>query len=293
MENDQKYQIEFLELMNKKGSLSKLYRLALQCNVDGLKERVREKKYRKCVLAISGDNFKLHHPRIFFPHMTEKEHLEEELKAKGKMLAVKHFIDQHFEECLIFVGDELVRIGLMIQFGMSEAEGIEGGKTLLSGFRSFAKDIFALDQQEGDTRYHLVGDAQMRQWKPEQSPDFGFYLSLYEKLSQSRGDFHQEIIEPFVAAYTNRHVNNVVSDVSPLLSTLRIADLSRRYLLEELAICSLFWDRGYAVTLYPGPLFFLDLMSTCQEPGIPEHWEEVGVIQTVLKRVAREWAKAS
>lgn len=282
----------FIKLIHQQAEtnhLHALYQLETTALPKDLKKRIGESKNSlKCVVGMSADNFTLHHPTFLHLDDSAKEVFISKYLAKAKLERLKHYIDQHFSECILLFGDELIRLGLMTKLNISELKAKEKGQELFAEFYCYTRELFS---NEGPCQYHIVADSTIRKWQDKNFTEFDDYLSTFQSLYENNEAFAKNVIDPFVDNYSYRQgfIGKDTLESSELLA--RVEKYSRQYLIEELPIFTCLLDRGFDIVIYPGEFELIYRMAQCQEPKIPPVWKNAGLLRTKFKRRKSIWDK--
>jgi len=177
-------------------------------------------KYRRCYLGISINN-------AFF----KESHLPLLLK----------WIDGHFDECLIIIGDYLHRLNETILFGRVgmnavSAASLEGDKMLSilnAALSKFERGKFKIIRWQNFMEENkVVADYQKRLVEYYNSDE-----KFRHSIAQSSEVFIQKLIE---------------RGQQIAIAHEEAVSLSQQYLIEEMAVFTKIIEMGYQVQVYPG-----------------------------------------
>lgn len=176
--------------------------------------------HRKCYLGVSINN-------PFF----KGDHLGLFLK----------WISNHFDECIIVLGDHLHRINETIQYGLTRENAIQAalkkGDELLSILQA------AVDNQNNNV-------FKVYRWKDYLDNNLKIYTDKQEIYTyfNSNEQFRNEIVQTSTD-FINRLIKN---NENLYYSKEESIKLSHEYLIEEIAVFNNLIEQGYKVQVYPG-----------------------------------------
>ena len=150
------------------------------------------------------------------------------------------WISDHFDSCLIIIGDHLHRLNEYILNGISGQEAIDAGLKLgdeaLAIFseqiKKYPKGKFEIHRWQ---TYHDDNKCQQEKLKLTKSCDSNYF-------------FNKSIINS-CTEFIDRHIDR---GNNPKVTYEKAIQLSKEYLLEEMAVFSILIEQGYTVQVYPG-----------------------------------------
>lgn len=161
-----------------------------------------------------------------------------------KMLAVAEWAKPRFDKIQLCVNDTLQRFNLMFETGLDEVVArahcaSEGKQWVGRNFQGFfgARNVEVI---HWDT------------WLND--PSYKQAFAQISDLYKDNEKFKQSIDGNIVAIWERRRVADALSYT--LNRFKEFSDLSRRYLLEEIAVFSLMFERQTAIDVYPGSVIF-------------------------------------
>ena len=159
---------------------------------------------------------------------------------RGKKLRqLVTFVAAHARRSIFVIGDDLLRLNVMMRTGASESEAL--GVARLRGEQQ------AMSLQRERRRFPDADLALsfVRDWTSRSS--FLPYRLALERMSQTNSSF-AKAIEQCAYAYLVSHQDRplAVSENSAMM-------LSREFLLEEIAVFTILSHEGWSTEAYPGP----------------------------------------
>ena len=157
----------------------------------------------------------------------------------GKNLSgILAWIEQHYDECLIFIGDCLYSYTLQIFSSMDSAAVTQ---TVAGAVTTF-KDQALKYTTRSKTKFQLITLSEL-----SNRVNFSAYKHLIKQLYQENGQFRSSI-EKTAADYIRRKSKNG----QLAMSSDNASSLSGQYLLEEIAFYCLLASDGWLLEVYPG-----------------------------------------
>lgn len=155
--------------------------------------------------------------------------------------ALLQWIAEHFDACVIVVGDYLQRFNEHIFYNRQGKEAeIEALRMGDNFFEESAKVLAGLSKKQ----------FQITRWKSYlDSTEFHEAKKTLEELFVSSYEF-RESIDKTSSEFISRQVKNKKSTIVNKKTAIA---LSTQYLLEEIAVFNVLVERGWAVEVYPGP----------------------------------------
>ena len=172
----------------------------------------------------------------------------QEYHEDEKMDATADWCAPRFDRVMVCVNDTLQRFNMMFEDGLSE------------------QDAYLKSQQQGREwvdrnieKFAGVGHLEVKRWESwKKDAHFSDTLKNIKQLYESDSEFKTAIDDNIQSIWDRR------GKVSPALYTDsrrdEFNDLSRRYLLEEIAVFSLMYEQQEAIDIYPGTAIFAALV---------------------------------
>lgn len=179
---------------------------------------------------------------------------------RGESLrALLQWIADHFDECLVVVGDYLQRYNEQM-FSVREAD--TAGLEAIRAGDAFIAESYATFEKFPKSKFHLT------RWMTYlETPEFNKTKRILDELFIGNYEFRASIDRTSVE-FINRQARNKRSPVADRESAIA---LSTRYLMEEIAVFSVLVERGWQVEVYPGSeLPVLMDIAHGHFPNVPE-----------------------
>lgn len=177
-------------------------------------------EYRRCYLGISINN-------PFF----REQHL-------GLLLK---WISNHFDECIILIGDYLHRINESILYGKTGEDAIASSSIRGEIIQNMLDIAISVLPQNKFKVYR---------WKDflDNNPKWQTEKEALITYFNNDKTFHDDIIQS-----CTEFIDRLIARGEPLyLSKEEAINQSKEYLLEEMAVFSVLIEQGYSVQVYPG-----------------------------------------
>lgn len=169
------------------------------------------------------------------------------------------WINDHFDECLVVVGDYLQRYNEQM-FGARE--GDSAGLEAIRAGDAFIAESYPIFDRLPSSKFRLT-----RWMSYLETTEFSKTKRVLDELFISNYEFRASIDRTSVE-FINRQVRN---KKVPVVDRERAIALSTRYLMEEIAVFSVLVEKGYEVEVYPGPeLPVLTEIAHGHFPNVPE-----------------------
>jgi tRNA-dependent cyclodipeptide synthase len=157
----------------------------------------------------------------------------------GKNLnGILTWIENRYEECLIFVGDCLYAYTLQI-FSPMDAVAVE--QAVAKSAKTFRDQVIAFTSNS-KTRFKMVSLAEL-----SHRPEFQTAKTLIEKLYEGNEQFHSSV-KKTATDYIQRKSKNGRLTMNSEKAVL----LSVQYLLDEIAFYYMLVSDGWLLEVYPG-----------------------------------------
>lgn len=170
-----------------------------------------------------------------------------------KMSATADWCTPRFDRVMVCVNDTLQRFNMMFEEDLSE------------------QDAYLKSQQQGREwvdrnidKFAGVGHLEVKRWESwKKDTHFGDTLKSVKQLYEANSEFQTAIDDNIVNIWDRR------GKVNPSLYNEsrrdEFNDLSRKYLLEEIAVFSLMYEQQEAIDIYPGTAIFAALVFQDKE----------------------------
>jgi tRNA-dependent cyclodipeptide synthase len=185
-----------------------------------------------------------------------------------KLITMTEWISKHYHHCIVMLGDGLHRLTLQMDFATSEDESLEQSKWLARDFVRSQFSVFGLERASCRFDFKFASEIQQT----------SCYANHYHRLSTlacDAGGFHNSLAvfsKDFLERKPQRQENRE-----------KHLEMSRQYLLEELAvICCLAQDHP-CTFIYPGSLTILEEIAQGKHPYLPEHLLQIDYVELKLK----------
>jgi len=192
-------------------------------------------KFRKCYLGISINN-------PFF----RDEHLPPLLK----------WMDHHFDECIILIGDYLHRINEKILSDKNDEQAIASCITkgdVLQGVIEAEINLL------GSTRFNVI------RWKTflDEHPEVESEKHRLYEFCHSNPEFKKDVLKS-----CTEYIDKLMQRERIYLGREEAVLASQEYIIEEMAVFSVLIDQGYTVQVYPGS--HLQVLKNLANKKFPE-----------------------
>ncbi len=161
---------------------------------------------------------------------------------RGRALeALLDWAVEHFNRCLVVVGDSLRRYNEQILHGLQGTQAIEAARAVGD---VFLRDHHELFDRLDKSRVNVIRWDECLGW-----PEYRTAREAIESLYRTDADFRSAVQRDafaFVKRMKKRASKPAVSDEQAI-------ELSSQYLIEEIAVFSALSERLWSVELYPGP----------------------------------------
>ncbi len=160
----------------------------------------------------------------------------------SRLRALLEWVSGHVASCCLLVGIEVSRWTFMIERGVSEAEAVAiAARHARRQLADLRRSIATLPHS---TVFRITTDTELRSHER-----FAPALDNLRKLSRKNERFAQ-LVELSAREYCERRFTRG----RPIAVTFETAlELSRQFILEELAIFSVLVALGFPIEIYPGP----------------------------------------
>ena len=166
------------------------------------------------------------------------------------------YIDERFEECVVLIADELHRFDLTMLNGSGTSEALAGARRMGDAMEAGVRTMIP----EGGTCTF-----KMKRWRELSSdPRAGESLTALQGLVASNVNF-SSALERTAHEYLKRVQAKGAIFKLPLKECL---ELSRAFILEELACYNVLAEDGYCVDIYPGT--YLPVLDDIAQGKIPD-----------------------
>lgn len=160
-----------------------------------------------------------------------------------KLRAVAEWAKGRFEKVVVCVNDTLQRFDLMFETGLDE----EAAKSTCL--------VRGEEWLERNTGLFTDGNVEFVRWESWlNDPGFEPVYRQIEMLYASNEEFKHAIDGNVAAIWERRRASNAVTYSFNRFKDF--VDLSRRYLLEEIAVFAMMFERERAIDVYPGTVIF-------------------------------------
>lgn len=175
-----------------------------------------------------------------------------------KMLATLEWLKPRFSEIHICINDTLQRFNLMFEKGLSiELASMACEKAGREWYGRYENDISKL----ANSKIHYWNE-----WLSH--PQYSEIYKSISNLYKSNDRFAQLVNQNINEIWNRRAINN-----PGLYTSARYAEffeLSKAYLLEEIAVFSLMYEHNSAIDIYPGTtIFAATVLQGTSLPGAP------------------------
>ena len=176
-----------------------------------------------------------------------------------KMQATADWCAPRFKKVMVCVNDSLQRFNIMFEYGLSEQEAYiksqQDGQFWVDGNLHKFSGISNLELKRWDS------------WLAE--PEFDNVLKKIQTLYVSNREFREAIDQNIESIWERRRIMN--SNKYRDSRRDEFEALSRRYLLEEIAVFSLMFQHNEGIDIYPGTAIFAALVFQERETeGAPK-----------------------
>lgn len=204
----------------------------------------------------------------------------ENFDRKERLEATINWIAEHFDECMVVVGDSIHRLTRQIKNpALSEEVALRQSIELGLDFIREKKLLF--DSYQSYCRFTFLPMS-----NPENESEFQQRIQMMKKFASESRPYQQQV-ERFATSFLQRQ--------APTTGQLGESDLEKasRYLIEETAFCGYLADQGWSVLVYPGPLDPFKAVSEGKIPDAPDSLRKLRIVSLKLKKLWSEAAKGA
>jgi tRNA-dependent cyclodipeptide synthase len=205
------------------------------------------KAFKRCILGVS-----LEGPEFY----------------SAKLVAITDWIRQHHGDCDVMMGDGMYRITLQLNSSALEDEALERSKWLARDFVYSNLSVF--NPRESSYRFNFVFCSEIQKTAGYR----GYYDELCNLFRTNEG--FQKSVDDFASYYLSRSPVREHSDAA--------AELSRTYLLEELAVICCLAEDSPCTFVHPKSLTILAEIAEGKHPYLPPALQQIDYVELKLKR---------
>ncbi|MVF11450.1 tRNA-dependent cyclodipeptide synthase [Ketobacter sp. MCCC 1A13808] len=187
----------------------------------------------------------------------------------NRLVAVMKWIDSHFSECLVLIADSIHNNTIQMERHVSL-------KKSLSITNALAQS--AIDECEaiiGGLNHCRFIVSRASRYIPE--PGYASTLTSLYNLYECSANF-RDSVNHFSKNFAHR--KNV--------ERIRFVELSKKYLLEELAVTSCLIAEGWTTLVYPGELNAFDEIANGLHPGVPELLKQLTSVSLTFRPAGQD-----
>jgi tRNA-dependent cyclodipeptide synthase len=194
--------------------------------------------------------------------------LENDSFRTAKLITMTEWISKHYDYCNVMLGDSLHRLTLLMNSTASEDESLEQSKWLARDFVHSQLSTFRLVNTRCQFDFKFASEIQQT----------ACYDHYYGKLCALASD--EEGFQDSLAVFSNEFLER-----NPLRRENRKKhlEMSRQYLLEELAVICCLAQDYHCTFVYPGSLTILEEIAQGKHPYVPEQLLHLDYVQLQLK----------
>jgi len=213
-------------------------------------------EYQRCVFIVS----------LGSKNFIERQRLDASIR----------WIGEHFNVCVILVGDSIYRLTISVRNGLKPDENRL--EALQTG-QEFIQQNYPLFQHYSERcrfQFRLASEI-------EQETDFEAYYQQFQAL-YCHNDAFQAMVNAFAQTYLNRNEQIEATQAEPRFR--QQTHLAITYLLEELALFTCLAKAGWSVFVYPGSIKTFEEIAAGKHPDVPLPLKQAIWVSLRLKKKA-------
>lgn len=232
-------------------------------------------KYKATVSQVfpksSKNNLLKHKSCVLVASLNSKNFQEKRIEASIQ------WISNHFDECIILVGDSIYRLTLSIRNPTTIDNSSCYSDALCAGREFINQNSRLFEKYSGlcDFKFQLASEI-------EKNENFKPYHQEFQRVHEENKSFAQ-VVHSFSEHFLRRDKQVNALEASGSLENYQ-RKLAINYLLEESALFTCLAESGYCVFVYPGSIKTFEEIAEGRHPEVPSFLKQIIWVSLRLKK---------
>jgi tRNA-dependent cyclodipeptide synthase len=197
--------------------------------------------------------------------------LENSNFTRAKLLASLEWISQRYKKCIVLIGDSIHRITLSSYYSDNKEDALSRALFLGREFLDTQSSVF--NKFEDRCKFEFIFCSQIQNTK-----EYHYFYSIIKSLFVENVGFWESVIKSSESYHSKKDLPTGSEELQNLISC------SCEYFLEEFAIFSFLYTKGYRSMIYPGSISTLAEIAEGLHYGSPEELKNLITISLHIKK---------